>query len=68
MTALPGALEGFKEIGSELKDMDEAEKLELYMVIDSLKLSDPKKEAIAEEALKVSVSIYKLVELIRSAK
>jgi hypothetical protein len=68
MTALPGALEGFKEIGSELKEMDEAAKLELYMVIDSLKLTDPKKEAIAEEALKVSLSVYKLIELIKDAK
>ena len=65
---LGDAIEGIKEIPAELAGLDEENKKELYALIETLKLSDEKADEIAEEGLKVLLSVLKLVKLIKDAR
>jgi len=62
------ALDGAKQIGTEMASMGEAEKAELHAVIETLNLKNPKHDEIAEESLKVMASVVKLIGMIREAK
>lgn len=62
------AVEGVKEIPSELKSMTEDDKKMLFKVIETLDLENPDHEAIGEEILKVATSVMKLVFMIQDAR
>ena len=68
MMLLNDAIDGAKQIGSEMASMGEAEKKELHAVIETLNLKNAKHDELAEESLKVMASIVKLVGMIREAR
>jgi len=68
MGLLSGAVDGAKQIPSELKSMTEDDKKELFEIIETLKLKEPDHEAIAEEGLKLISCVVKLVGMIQDAR
>lgn len=63
MLNLPAALAGISEVPSEIEDMDEAERIELFETVkEKFDLPDDKVEAAIEEGLILATSIYNYVD------
>lgn len=61
--AIQSAVDGAKEIPSELKDLDSAEAAELVThVMTGLAIDDAKAREVIEKSLKVAVAAYELVK------
>ena len=69
VSAMMAAGDGFADINlipAEMKDLNEAEALELYTYVkDELELDNPKTEEIVECALEIGLKVYQLIQLIR---
>jgi len=68
MMLLNDAIDGAGEIGNEMAAMGEAEKKELYAVIETLGLKNDKNEELIKEILKLVPSVCKIIGMIREAK
>ena len=68
ISKLPAAINDIDKIESELLDLDDAERQELYNVVEGLNFRSEGSEKITEEAINVSIGICKLIAVIRQYK
>lgn len=62
------AFEGLDKVGGEIKDLDEAELVELKLFVETeLDLANDKVEEIIEKALAIGVQLYGFIKLFAKA-
>jgi len=65
LSKFPAALANIEKVPAELNDLDETERLELAQEIEKLDFKSDSSEKIAEQSLRITLEIGKLITIIR---